>query len=112
MLAAATNAAKGIGVLKRGEKIDLQNVNRPGHVRPVDADMYAAMKRALLKVLPKSRPGLTVAEMQECVIAHLPEDLFPGGARAGWWTKAVQLDLEAKGIISREKTTPLRLHRA
>jgi hypothetical protein len=24
----------------------------------------------------------------------------------------VQLDLEAKGVIAREKTTPLRLHRA
>ena len=36
--------------------------------------------------------------------------LDPDGAKAGWWTKAVQLDLEAKGIIRREKVTPLRLH--
>lgn len=99
-------------MLRRGAKIDLDNVNHPGQLKRVDADMYDAMKRALLKVLPKSTPGLTVAEVQEGVIAHLPEDLFPGGAKAGWWTKAVQLDLEAKGIISREKTTPLRLHRA
>ena len=99
-------------MLRRGAKIDLDNVNHPGQLKRVDADMYDAMKRALLKVLPKSTPGLTVAEVQEGVIAHLPEDLFPGGAKAGWWTKAVQLDLQAKGIISREKTTPLRLHRA
>jgi hypothetical protein len=99
-------------MLRRGEKIDLENVNHPGQVKRVDADMYGAMKRALLKILPKSTPGLTVAEIQERVIAHLPGDLFPGGAKAGWWTKAVQLDLEAKGTISREKTTPLRLHRA
>jgi hypothetical protein len=99
-------------MLKHSEKIDLENVNHPAQVKRVDADMYDAMKRALLQVLPKSTPGLTVAEIQERVIAHLPGDLFPGGAKAGWWTKAVQLDLEAKGIISREKTTPLRLHRA
>ena len=37
---------------------------------------------------------------------------FPGGAHAGWWLKTVQLDLEAKRIIVREKTTPLRLHRS
>lgn len=36
------------------------------------------------------------------MLAHLPESLFPGGAKAGWWTKAVQLDLEAKGLIAGE----------
>jgi hypothetical protein len=36
----------------------------------------------------------------------------PGGATAGWWLKAVRLDLEAKGIVAREKTTPLRLRKA
>ena len=96
-------------MMKRNETIDIQNVNHPGQVRPVDADMYAAMKRALLKILPKTAPGLTVAETQERVVAHLPEDLFPGGAKSGWWAKAVQLDLEAKGIITREKERPLRL---
>jgi hypothetical protein len=70
------------------------------------------MKRAFLKILPKTTPGLTVAEIQERVIAHLSEELFPDGAKADWWTKAVQLDLEAKGIITREKTKPLRLRPA
>ena len=46
------------------------------------------------------------------VLEHLPQDLFPGGAKSGWWMKAVQLDLEAKGIVRREKTTPIRLHRS
>ena len=46
------------------------------------------------------------------VTAHLPHELFPGGAKAGWWAKTVQLDLEAKGVIVREKTRPLRLHKA
>ncbi|MFU0507499.1 DUF6958 family protein [Pseudaminobacter sp. NGMCC 1.201702] len=30
---------------------------------------------------------------------------------AGWWLKAVQLDLEAKGIISRAPGKPVRLYR-
>ena len=93
-------------------KVGVENVNHPGQVTRLDADMYEAMKRALLKVLPKASPGLTVAEVQKRVVAHLPEELFPGGAKAGWWMKAVQLDLEAKGIVAREKTKPLRLHRA
>jgi len=93
------------------EKIKIENVNHPGHIRRVDADMYEAMKRAFLKVLPKTSPGLTLAETQKRLVAHLPEELFPEGARAGWWAKAVQLDLEAKGIVAREKTKPLRLRK-
>ena len=94
------------------EKIEIENVNHPGHVTRVDPDMYEAMKRAFLKILPKTSPGLTVAEIRERVIAHLPEELFPKGAKAGWWAKTVQLDLEAKGVVAREKTKPLRLRKA
>jgi hypothetical protein len=92
--------------------INVENVNHPGQAKPVDAEMYEAMKRAFLKILPKTSPGLTVEEVYERVVVHLPEDLFPQGAKAGWWAKTVQLDLEAKGTIEREKTKPLRLHKA
>jgi hypothetical protein len=66
---------------RRSEKTDLKNVNHPGQIKLVDADMYEAMKRAYLKILPKTAPGLTVAEIQERVIAHLPEKLFPAVPR-------------------------------
>jgi hypothetical protein len=72
--------------------------------------MYNAMRKAMLKVLPRKAPGLTEVEMREAVLRHLPDDLFPGGAKAGWWTKAVQLDLEAKDVITRESSRPLRWH--
>ena len=97
---------------KKTEKIEMENVNHPGQVTRVDADMYEAMKRAFLKILPKKSPGLTEAEIRERVIAHLPGELFAEGAKAGWWTKAVQLDLEAKGVVAREKTKPLRWRKA
>lgn len=93
-------------------KVEVRNVNHPGQISYLDARMYEAMQRAVLKVLPKTSPGLTVAEMQEGVLAHLPAKLFPDGAKAGWWAKAVQLDLEAKGVIAREKTKPLRLRKS
>jgi len=48
--------------------------------------------------------------MRQAFIAHLPEDLYPGGAKAGSWAKTVQPDLEAKGIVARETTRPLRWH--
>ncbi len=92
-------------------KIRIENVNHPGKFESVDAAMYEAMKHALLKILPNTAPGLTVAEVQKRVVDHLPHKLFPGGAKSGWWMKAVQLDLEAKRIIAREKISPLRLHK-
>ena len=92
------------------ERIVVENINTPGRTTRVNAVMYHAMRRAMLQVLPFSEPGLTQAETREAVIPRLPEDLYPGGAKAGWWAKTVQLDLEAKGIVVREPTKPLRWH--
>jgi hypothetical protein len=97
--------------MAKATKIQIENVLQPGKTYSADAGKYAAMKTAVLAVLSNKSPGLTVAEVQQRVLAHLPGDLFPGGAKSGWWMKAVQLDLEAKNIIRREKTSPVRLHR-
>ncbi len=93
-------------------RVRIENVNHPGSSTTVDAAMYAAMREALLEVLPEAAPGLTEGQLRQAVLPKLPEALFPGGERAGWWSKAVQLDLEAKGLIDREPTRPLRWHRA
>ncbi len=98
--------------VKKPDKVDMLNVTSPGHVVRVDADKYEAMKRAYLKALPARSPGLTAAEIKERLLPHLPEDLFPGGAKAGWWMKGVQLDLEARKLIAREETKPLRWHKS
>ncbi len=91
-------------------KVTVENVVSPGRTYRVDRGKYLAMRTALMKVLPRKAPGMTVAEAQAALLPHLPEDLFPGGAKAGWWLKAVQLDLEAKGVIGRT-TKPVRLFR-
>ena len=67
----------------------------------------------MLPYLPHGplEPGLTQKEIQQNIIAYLPQDLFPGVATSGWWAKTVQLDLEAKGIVARENTKPLRWHK-
>ena len=97
---------------KGGERITVRNVNVPGYTARVDKSKYEAMKKALLKVLPKKAPGLTQAVMFKAVLPHMSEELFPSGAKAGWWAKTVQLDLEARGAVKREATKPLRWHRA
>ncbi len=92
--------------------VTVENVNVPGYSHRVDAIRYAAMKAALLKVLPRKLSGMTQTEMRSAVLPHLPEDGFPGGAKAGWWAKTVQLDLEAKGFLRRDSTAkPLRWYK-
>ncbi len=93
------------------DRVRIENVNHPGKTTPVDGGKYRAMREALLVVLPASKPGLTEQAMRDALIPILPQDLFPGGERAGWWAKAVQLDLEAKGEVVRELARPLRWHR-
>ncbi len=90
------------------ERIEVENVNHPGAISRVRLDMYIAMKEAMLLVLHAESPGLTQSEMRVAVLPHLPEMLFPDGAKAGWWAKTVQLDLEAKGLLIREFGKPLR----
>lgn len=93
--------------------VTVRNVNVPGYTAHVNGEKYGAMRRALLRVLPRTAPGMTQHEMFEAVVGHLPEDLFPGGAKANWWAKTVQLDLEAKGLVLRSKLVkPLRWYRS
>jgi hypothetical protein len=97
-------------VPEKSEKITIENVASPGHTYRVDREKYGAMQDALMGILPDEPPGLTVADAKTALLPHLSEALFPGGAKAGWWLKAVHLDLEAKGVIGRT-TKPVRLFR-
>jgi hypothetical protein len=94
-------------------KITVENVNVPGHTAQVDAMKYTAMREFILKVTPKSAPGITAKEMLEKLGPILPQELWPSGEKSGWWQKTVQLDLEAKGLLIRDdKSKPLRWYRA
>lgn len=92
------------------DKIEVENVNTPGKTARVDAAKYHAMRDAMLKVMTKTAPGDTAKDIRDAAKAYLPDDLFPKGATSGWWQKSVQLDLEAKGIVARSDTKPLRFY--
>lgn len=94
----------------KSEKITIENIASPGHIYRVDRAKYEAMQEALMGILPTEPPGLTVADAKAALLPHLSEALFPGGDKAGWWLKAVHLDLEAKGVIGRTPK-PVRLFR-
>jgi hypothetical protein len=52
-----------------------------------------------MKALPIETPGLSQAEMISVVEPFLPVELFPGGAKASWWVKCVQLDRELQAFV-------------
>lgn len=93
------------------DTIEIENINTPGKTTKVGRDKFEAMREALLKVLTTRPPGMTAAEMKSALLPQLPEALFPQGETAGWWMKSVQLDQEAKGVIKRSETKPLRFYR-
>ena len=93
-------------------RVTVHNIVSPGHVMQVDGLKYDAMCQAILKVLPRKRPGLTYSEMSAQILTRLPEAEFPGGAKAGWWLKCTQLDLEWQRVIERDTASkPLRWYR-
>ena len=93
------------------DRIEVRNVISPHHITHVDRAKYLGMRAALLSVLPDTAPGLTPAQAQVALLPHLDAALFPGGAKAGWWMKCVQLDLEFRGVVARAEKPPVRLHR-
>ncbi|MEM1235504.1 MAG: hypothetical protein AAGI10_00955 [Pseudomonadota bacterium] len=93
------------------DKIEVQNINAPNYVTDVDRAKYQAMRDALLGALATDAPGKTAAEMKSELLKTLDQEVFPGGEKAGWWMKCVQLDLEAKGLVLRANTKPLRFRK-
>ena len=92
-------------------QVEIENIGQPGKTYRVDAATFAEMRRAVLAVLPDAAPGMTPAALIDAVKPLLDQGLFPGGDTAGWWVKAVQLDLEAKKVITRAPKSPVRLWR-
>ncbi|MEP3420863.1 MAG: hypothetical protein ABJN35_03955 [Erythrobacter sp.] len=93
-----------------GDMIEVENVNLPGANSRVNRSKYSDMKSAFDRALPTAPPGMTQSDIFDAVKPLLNPDLFPGGKTSGWWAKTVQLDLEAKGLLVREHSKPLRWH--
>jgi hypothetical protein len=93
----------------KNDRVLIENFTSPGHKQHVDRAKYMAMRDALMQVLPAEPPGLSVADAKAALLPHLSQVYFPSGEKAGWWLKAVQLDLEAKHVIRRSDKPPVRL---
>ncbi|WP_417607283.1 DUF6958 family protein [Primorskyibacter flagellatus] len=93
------------------EMIEVESITQPGKIKRVNRAKYLTMRDAFLPVLPTEAPGMTFADAKAALQPDLCDALFPGGDKAGWWLAAVQLDLEAMGVIERGSKGPVRLFR-
>lgn len=88
--------------------VEVRSFGSPTYRGRLDAEKYNAMKKAVLKVTPRKAPGITQAEMFKGVRPLVSKSQFPGTTHM-WWSKGVQLDLEARGVLRRDpKAKPLR----
>ena len=96
--------------------IKARNVNHPKHRENLKAEKYNIVREAILACLPADA-WMPFAELEAGVRASLerqnvPKSLFPKPGSVRWYTKAVQLDLEARGEIERQpKKSPLHLRK-
>ncbi len=70
---------------------------------------YEAMERAILEYLRKVKKPVIFNELFLGVSKLVPPELFPDEARARWYAKVVQRDLELTGRIERLPEAPVRL---
>ena len=78
----------------------------------VTEEKYAPIRKAILASLTKCKDGLTFQELCEGVKSRVPMDLFPRPGSVSWYTKVVQLDMEARAEIARvADVTPVRIRR-
>lgn len=93
------------------ERQELLNVNTGRSDGSIAMEKYVAMKKALLRVIPKNADGIPFKGLSDRVRPHLPSKAFEG-ASVGWYLTAVKLDLEARGLIERiPKKKPQHLRR-
>jgi hypothetical protein len=90
------------------EKMEVFNIHHPGSSSFVQKDKYEEVKRVLKEYMPAASPGLTQDEMAALVVEKVSGTVFEDRTKAGWWMKTVQLDLEARQVMTREKTSPAR----
>jgi len=99
--------------------IKAKNVNHPDYTENLNEQKYTIIREAILSVLPAPDSGESMAfqTLEDGVHAHLeandvPKALFPKPGSVRWYTKTVQLDLEARGEIERvPNQSPIHLRR-
>lgn len=98
--------------MKKPATIQTLNINPGVGGARVNPERYAAVKKAILRAVPRSKQGIAFKDLPKAVARHLPGGKIPGGGSISWYVTTVKLDLEARGLIHRiPGSRPQRLTR-
>ena len=79
----------------------------------VTPEKYEPIRKAILASIPRTKVGVSFKELVISVSRRVPKELFAKRGSVSWYTRVVQLDLEASGQIERiPDVTPQRIRRA
>ena len=84
-----------------GERIQLRHPERGKSAPRIERWKYEALKRAILKVVPRKEPGLPFARLAPAVTRHLSRAERAKLGSVAWYSISVKLDLEARGVLRR-----------
>lgn len=65
----------------------------------IERTKYEAMRRAVLRCVPRSAGGIALADLSDRVIDALDVSVFGPGVGVTWYLITVKQDLEARGEI-------------
>ena len=89
-----------------------KNVSKGTGGFAVTAEKYEPIRKAVLASVPRNKEGVSFKELVASVAGRVPHELFPKRGSVSWYTKVVQLDLEANGRIERiPGASPQRVRR-
>jgi hypothetical protein len=78
-----------------------RNANKGSGGFAVTREKYDPVRKAVLASVPRNKTGVSSKDLVVAVGALVPEELFPKRGSVSWYTKVVQLDLEATGHLER-----------
>lgn len=67
----------------------------------IERAKYEEMRRALLRVIPRSNRGAAFGELRQLVLPHLDPEVFDAETSVSWYVTTVKQDLEARGLVQR-----------
>ncbi len=90
-----------------------KNINKGSSGFAVTPEKYGPIRKAILASVSRGGAGVVFKELVASVASQVPAERFPKKGSISWYTKVVQLDLEAEGKLERVPgETPQRIRRA
>lgn len=65
----------------------------------IERAKYDEMRRALLRVIPRTKAGVPFMELRDLVHPLLSLDVFDAKTSVSWYVTTVKQDIEARGLV-------------